>query len=152
MFITNTAFKSTLSGLLSGPGEAHWRAVELALNKPWYLVTMREIDAMHEDEEFVILRTVLASNVADVEHLAQKKSDGLPRFDSVQIITPDRINGTGTWKMEPLSAVWVAEEPAAPGSVVEICETQTGLKYVTSFCAASLNELENHTLRYRFSS
>jgi hypothetical protein len=151
MFITNTAFKHPMSSLfLTDPGEKYWMAVELALHKPWFVVAVCENESTDKGDELCRMKTVLVDNVSDVQNLAEQDADAAPQLESAQIVTPGHINGTGAWKMELLSAVWVADEPAAPGRIVEICETATGAKYVTSSCTTPLCELENLTLRYRF--
>lgn len=153
MFITKAAFKfRTANPFLNDLGDEAWRGVELALQSPWFVVTLRQFESIDgEEEQFQRLRTVLVSNVADVQKLAeQAKAVSLMQFESAQIVTPGWLNDTGTWKMELVSAVWVADETAAPGKSVDICETSSGARYVTPMCATEIDELENVRLRYRF--
>lgn len=149
MFITNDAFRSPISNLLGDPSEQYWVAAELALRHPWFLVTLRHTEAL-DDEDAVITRTMLLSNVKDVERLAHPETDGPMQFESVFVITPGHLNGTEEWKMEPLNAVWVAEEPSATSQVVEIYETKGGVKYARSMLETPIEELLNETLRFRF--
>lgn len=150
MFLTYTPWKSKFHHLLSAPDQQYWSGVELALKKPWFLMTLSQTELVEGGEGIVFRRDIIVANVADVERLAQQEGDRLQKLVSAMIVIPNWINGTETWTMEPLAAVWVADEPAAPGAPVEICETQSGAKYVTTFGACDLEELTNHTLRYRF--
>jgi hypothetical protein len=149
MFITTKNFRSDKFNSLIKPDEQQWRAVELALNKPWFLATICENLSTDEEEAMLCRRTVLFTNVADVEQLAQQR-DGLLQVEDVYIVTPERLNGSEKWKMEPLASVWVAEETQAPGQLVEIAETKAGLKYVITLSSTPIDELKNLTLRCRF--
>jgi hypothetical protein len=150
MFITNTALRSQIPNPFSSPEEQYWLAVELALHNSFFLVTIREMESIRGVNVPLRLNTMLVANVIDIERLAQQNADSLLQFVSAMIMTPARINGTGTWKMEPLTAVWVADEPEVTGAKVEICETNSGAKYITSISNASLDKLINQHLRYRF--
>lgn len=150
MFLTYTPWKSKVHSLLCGPTQQYWLGVELALKKPWFLMTVSQTELTEGGEDIVFRRDIMVSSLAEVERLAQQEGDRLQKLESAMIVIPNWINGTGTWTMEPLAAVWVADEPDAPGAPVEICETQSGSKFVTTFGACSLDKLTNQTLRYRF--
>ena len=146
MFATNSAFKSPYFAFLNTPDEEHWTSVELLTNSVWFLTTI-----CHTDEHGSFLRrTVLLTDVADVERLAQQAPDIDPKFESVLIIMPSWLNGSDTWQMDPLAAVWTT--PAPPGHIkdVEIYETRSGLKYGTSRHSTLADEHKKQTLRYRF--
>lgn len=150
MFLTYTPWKSKIHNLLCAPDQQYWSGVELALQKPWFLMTVSQTELGKDEEDVVFRRNILVATVAEVERLAQQGDVRHQKLESAMIVIPNWINGTDTWTMEPLAAVWVAVEPDAPGAPVEICETQSGAKYVTTFGACSLEELTNQTLRYRF--
>lgn len=150
MFLTYTPWKSKFHSALCGPTQQYWLGVELALKKPWFLMTVSQIQLVEGGEDIVFRRDIMVSSVAEVERLAQQEGDRLQKLESAMILIPNWINGKESWTMEPLAAVWVADEPDAPGAPVEICETQSGAKFVTTFGACDLEELTNHTLRYRF--
>jgi hypothetical protein len=124
--------------------------VELALKKPWFLMTISQTELVEDGEEVVFRRDIMVANVVEIEQLAKQEGDRLLKLESAMVVIPHWINGISSWKVEPLAAVWVADEPDAPGAPVEICETQSGAKYVTTFGACSLEKLTNQTLRYRF--
>lgn len=151
MFITNNAFRSPVSSLLRDPAAYYWEAAELALCHAWFLVTFLHTESVGGEDAFAVTRTMLLFNVEDVEGIAQQETSGSLQFESVQVITPGHLNGTGGWKMEPLDAVWTAEEPSVVGQVVEIYETKAGVKYAVSMLGTPVDELRNVTLRLRFS-
>lgn len=150
MFFTYTDWKSKIHDFLCPPNQQYWLSVELALKTPWFLMTVNQTEVVEGREVVVHKRNIMVGNVADLERLAQQDGNRLLKFESAMIMIPDWINGTGTWTMEPLAAVWVADEPEAPGEIVEICETQSGEKFVTTFGACPMDKLTNQTLRYRF--
>ena len=150
MFITDNAFKSPISGLFGECEEQYWLAAEVALQHPWFLVTFRQKEPIDDVDAIEIKRTMLLADVADVECLAQQEAGGLQQFESAQVVTPGHLNGTDGWKMDPLAAVWTAEEPAEPGQAVEILETRAGVKYARSMLETPIGELRNQTLRCRF--
>lgn len=149
MFITNNAFRSPISDLLADPSETYWQATELALHHPWFLVTFRQLD-LSDHEPFEIGRTVLLSNVGEMEQLINQDSGGRLVFDSIQVITPGHINGSDQWKMEPLHAAWSAQEPNVEGQTLEVYETIAGVRYVNSILGTSIDDLQMETLIARF--
>ncbi|WP_296699197.1 hypothetical protein [Rhodoferax sp.] len=150
MFITNNASRSPVSNLLGDPAAHYWGAAELALCRPWFLVTFLHTESIDGEDAFSRTRTMLLSNVEDVESMAQQETGGSLQFESVQVITPGHLNGTGGWKMEPLDSVWTAEEPSVAGQVVEIYETKAGVKYAVSMLGTPVDELRKETLWLRF--
>ncbi len=151
MFFTYKNWKSAIHDRFCAPNQYCWSGVELALKKPWFVMTINQSELAKDGEEVVHRRDIIVANVAEIEQLAQQEGDRLRKIDSAMIVIPNWINGMGAWTMEPLAAVWEADEPDAPGAPVEICETQSGTKIVTTFGACNFEELINHKLRYRFS-
>ena len=150
MFLTNTSGKSKFHNLLCTPDQQYWLSVELALKKPWFLITVRQTELIEGGEEIVYRRDFMVANAADIEQIAKHQSDRIQKLESALIFIPNWINGMGTWSVEQLSAIWVADEPEASGAPVEICETQSGANYVTTFGACAIEKLTNKTLLYRF--
>lgn len=146
MFATNSAFRSPYFAFLDTPDEKHWTNVELLTNGVWFIATICHKDKRHGS---FLRRIVLLTNSRDVERLAQQAPDIDPKFESVLIITPSWLNGTDTWQMDSLAAVWTKPAPAGYLKEVEIYETRSGLKYGQRH-SNSINEHENPTLRYRF--
>ncbi|MDP2451815.1 hypothetical protein [Polaromonas sp.] len=93
---------------------------------------------------------MLISKIADVEELAQMEATtNQLQLDSVMIVTPGHVNGTNRWKMEPLRAVWRAEEPSAPAQV-DVYETAGGVMYVDSVLDIPSKQLRKKILRCTF--
>jgi len=155
MFITDLAFKSSLPAFME-PSTEKWRAVELMMYTPWFLMTTRTKEGIGKKDLFHMRRTILVAEIADVEHQVQQISNGQSIVESVLVITPSWINGTTTWQMEPLAAVWVAkkplqiEEPSEIERSVDVYETQAGKMYAMCYQETPVEMLENLTLRCRF--
>lgn len=90
----------------------------------------------------------MLSSVDDLEVFVQMEADALLKLESVLIITPGHVNGSDTWKMETLKSVWTAEEPSAPGQLVDIFETLAGVTYARSMLETPVESLHNKTLRF----
>ena len=152
MFITNNAFRSPISSLLGNLDAQYWTAAELALCRPWFLVKFRYTQETDDTDTFEMTRTMLLSNLTDVELWALQEQGGSMQLESVLLVSPGHLNGTDDWKMEPLSAIWTAEEPSTGGQIVDIYETRAGVKYVHSMLETQIEELRNETLRFRFTA
>ena len=150
MFITNSAFRYPIPRNLISKDEQYWLSIGLVMERPWFVVMIHQIRSFTEKDSNVSLSTVMVSNVCDIESLAQQDVKLMPRFESAQIVTPGKLNGTGAWKMDQLKAVWVADDPLNPGVSVEICETLSGEKYVIPVCSRPIEQLINQKLRYQF--
>lgn len=147
MFVTYTEHKSPFNPF--GDGLTHWKVAELALQRPWFLVSISQPDSI-DDSSFRVSRTMLVSDIADVEGLAQMEDTSQLQLDSVFIITPGHFNGTSQWKMEALRAVWRAEEPSALEQLAEIYETAAGVTYVDSMLATPVKRLRKMVLHRTF--
>src|SRR5674476_169082 len=93
MFVTHQAHKSPLSGLFGDSSLSHWSAVELALQRPWFLVSFREFESNSSDA-FSCGRTMMINSVEALEQLIHGSDDELFELDSVHIVTPGHVNGT----------------------------------------------------------
>ena len=150
MFVTDAHYLSPLSTLQCNPGQQSWLIGELAMHRPWFLVTLLESDP--SDADCLISRTFFTSSVQQVETWARQGSTEQLQFDSALIVTPDRQNGTSTWQMEPLDSLWLADEPMDPDYPVEVCQTKSGARYVTSLTGTPVEKLTNYRLRHQFGS
>jgi hypothetical protein len=151
MFITHIGFKYPIPAHFISKHEQYWLSVGLVQETAWFLVRIHQMESIGGNEKFESLKTVMVANVCDIERLAQQNVNLMPRFESAQIVTPGRLNGTGTWKMDPLKAVWTGDDPANPDHEVEICETLSGEMYMVSVCSSPVGKLLNKKLRYQFS-
>lgn len=144
MFITNEAHRSKFSALFGETKQAHWAAVELALNHPWFLVNFKQFEddpIADSEDNFSISRTMLVDCISSVEQLIQSNSSELFKFESVQIVTPGHMNGTCEWKMETLDLVRTAHHPDYDGHSVDMYVTTEGHKYTHCMLGLPVDEL-----------
>ncbi len=150
MFITDKRYLSPVSALQCSPGQQSWILGELAMHRPWFLVTLLQSDP--DNADCVMRRNFFTSSVEQLETWAKQETTGKLQFDSALIVTPNTTNGTNTWQMEPLASIWSADEPGdTPGYPVDVCQTQAGVRYVTSFSGTPPEQLTNYKLRHQFS-
>lgn len=148
MFNTKEDFRSPLSALMSVEGDTSWLAAELALDVPWFMVVFLQPEPVGHDA-LIRNRTMMFAHLQDVESLLALHAKGQVKVVSVLVVTPGRINGSERWKMEPLKAVWMAQEPSVSGPHTgEIYETDEGVKY-TRYGTPS-EKLKNPVLRFRW--
>ncbi len=152
MFITHSSFKYPIPECFISKHEHYWLSVGLVRENVWFVVRIYQMELLSDGKNSESLKTVMVTNVADIERLAQQNVNLMPRFESAQIVTPGRMNGTGTWKMDQLKAVWTADDPANPDQRAEICETMSGAKYVVSICSTPIEKLIIQKLRCQFPS
>ena len=150
MFLTNKAYQSRLSDYLPDPGGTYWVAAQVVHNQPWFVVKIVHIDRSDEEGETRTHRTMLFSNIADVEDIMRYGAAEQLVIDAVLIVTPSYVNGTNSWKMDRLSAVWVAKEPLASTQVAQIYETSEGVSYAVSSLETPVEALLDKTLRMTF--
>lgn len=139
MFITNDAHRSESHSLFGAPGEAYWRAAEIALFKPWYLVSIlqREMpDSKVDDaeDEYEATRSILVADIRDLLPLLARGNVDRTTLESVHVVTPAYLNGSGGWQMDRLVAIWRAQDTVDGEPVdlnVEILETVGGKLYPT---------------------
>ncbi len=149
MFTTYNGWRSKMHDCFCAPNQQFWSGVELGLKKPWFVITVCHTESSVGTKGVEYLRDIMVSNVSDIEIFAQKDVASSQRLVSAMIVIPNSAGEAGAWSMEPLAAIWTADELVAPGVSVDICETQSGSKIVATFGASSMAELTNLTLRYR---
>jgi len=68
-------------------------------------------------------------------------------------VTPGHVNGSDSWQMDQLRAVWQGREMVDEHEMpMDIFETMSGKKYPASFCNLSVDELAGDTLKFQFSN
>jgi hypothetical protein len=96
MFTTHRHAEIPLAPVFWGAYQL-WRFVELEQHRPWFCVTL------NIGKGRANWRTMyLIASEAELE----KMLESIPanaKVEDVQVITPARLNGTGTWQMEPLA-------------------------------------------------
>ena len=149
MFATYDSHRSPVADFFAAPEQSLWTTVELVLNQTWFMVTFKK---HHGDDAceatFDACKTVLHSDIHQVEHYVQSQNAGLIDLIEVLAITPSGINESDQWKMEALKAVWNAYEPTAPSVQAPILEMANGQKYRISGLGTKIDSLVNHSLRF----
>jgi len=149
MFCTKDSDKSPLSVLSTTPGETYWLTAQLVLNAPWFMVVARQAHPIGHEEALMHRSSMMFSRIEDVERMIAAHAQGHLQIDSLLVVTPGNVNGTQSWKMEPLKTVWMAQEPSVEGPHTgEIYETDEGVKYHRY--GQPSQELNNHILRFRW--
>lgn len=97
MFLTLDHAEIPVGALLKG-GHT-WRYVEYLAAFPYFHVT-----ALDVDDDRTRPTTLLVYTVHDLLDLAAAESQGW-RIQSVQLVSPGRMNGTGEWQMEKLREI-----------------------------------------------
>lgn len=149
MFITRDAFRSPMAALFCEPGDTGWKAAELALQHTWFLVYFEQLDTSEEDG-FACGRTMLFTDFRSVEQLINMGPEDGINLKSVHILTPGHVNGTDSWKMDRLSAVWLGKEPTSEYIPMDVFETISGEKYSASFAGLTADELQIESLKFNF--
>jgi len=152
MFITNEAHRSKFSSLLGGPQQSHWMAIELGLSRPWFIVSVEEMEAgsSAESEEYLSFkRTMLVDSIASVEQLIRSDTNGLVKFEYVQICTPGYMNGTNGWRVEILDSVHEAHHPDFGGHAIDLFVTSEGHKYTHCMTELPIAELLPGEIRFK---
>lgn len=150
MFVTNNAYKSRVPDYLSGADETYWSAAGLSQNLPWFVVKIYIADPLDETGCLGTQRTMLMSNIEEVESLSLLADGKSMAIDSVFIVTPSYLNGTDNWKMDRLAALWVGQEPLVPTQTAKVFETAEGRCFSLSSLNTEPEKLLNKALRLSF--
>ena len=149
MFITNDAHKSKLSGLMAGSHETYWNAVELSLNIPWFFVELNQTESGNDSESIEFGRTLLLTNIEDVENLLKLQKSALFVVEAVHVVTPKYINGTEGWRMDQLESIWIGKEPNEPSLMVDVFQVRGGVRYARSYSDTPADGLIDPVLRFQ---
>lgn len=149
MFITNKAHRAALLGLFAGEGDAYWRVVEKVLLKPWYLVTLRQSDgekssALGSEVGFEFTRSIFISEMRDLMSLLELANSAAysQTLESVMVVTPGHMNGSGDWQMDRVTAIWQTTNTEEQDELKRgplVLETTKGKHYATS----SIEDIDN---------
>jgi hypothetical protein len=130
------------------PGETYWTAAEVALNQIWFLLQAVVTDS-RETDKATIGRTLLLEEFKQVEELLKTCNPAEFKIQSLHIVTPFYINGTGDWKMEQLSCVWSAQNLEEKWRDLFVFETKSGNRYCDSPMRKSMQELKISGMRLK---
>ena len=134
MFVTVDEAKMNLPSSLVEQGQHYWTSVQMRLQNAWFLVVY---EVACEDEEDRMRATVFVTSSHDVVQISR-----IFAVKQVSLVTPGWMNKSGGWKMESLSEMWLASEPAAKGGgSATLCVTASGIQRVISFLETPAEEL-----------
>jgi hypothetical protein len=142
MFRTVPQAEVSIPRLFSLNGERAWSVVFKPICLPWFYMTYL-ID--HRDDD--TSQTVLVSSTEQL--LAFPLEDGDFSVLEIQLVSPGWINGTGRWKMEPLTEIWRAREKES-GQLADIFVLQNRSRYAVTALGPVESELDNPRLVARF--
>lgn len=158
MFITEPENRYRLLDTSSNDGISYWRAVQLALDRPWYLISLLPVDELPEEgelEENTLegTRTVLVGDPLEVVELQMNSKESGLWIVSVDAVIPGYLNATGRWSIERVMSLWTGIKqhkkpevrarfhviktssgrlyPASPTD--EVCETTSHLELLAEF-------------------
>lgn len=149
MFITREDYKSPASTIFPDSRGHVWSAAELALQQSWFLAQLEEYE--EDADESGSVRTVLLFDFRSVELFLHSAQDNRVRLKSLHIVTPGHINGSNSWQMDQLRAVWQGREIVDNLEIpTNIFETVSGKRFPATFCGVSVEELAGDTLKFQF--
>ncbi|AOE88130.1 hypothetical protein [Pseudomonas sp. TCU-HL1] len=105
MFLTHQHSKIDQYELF-GDDPTAWSCVEHNIHRPWFYVGTTELA-----EDFDLHPMLMLSNERLLQSLVADQVHGL-RMDSVLLVTPDHLNQSGRWLMEPLESIERIESAA----------------------------------------
>lgn len=149
MFLTNPSFRSKIHDVLGDVDYTYWKAAELMLNQPWFVVELIQTESETYAKPVHIDRTMLLINIEDVENFLNEQNADPLLVEAVHVVTPKHINGSTTWRMDQLEAVWTGEEPKYPGRKVDVLYIKGGSRYAVSDPFTQVDSLINLVLRFR---
>ena len=150
MFLTNNAFRSRLSDFSADADVTYWSAVQVVLNQPLFIAKVIYTDGSDEEGETRSSRNMLFTNIRDIEAIKLHEGKAGVTLDTVFVVTPAQVNGTGQLKMERLSAHWIAHEPLHPTLTASIYETYDGNRYGLSSLGTPVHDLRDQALQLAF--
>lgn len=106
MFITHRLAEIEYDPALRGADQQGWSYLEKRKREPWFHVTTRRPNELDAGPEEILIdsSTTLKAFLETFDHSYQ--------LASIRVVTPGLTNGTGDWKMEPLT---------------ELCESSDGV-------------------------
>lgn len=134
MFVCHKSFEFPVPPFLRSPGSGYYRAVELSLQMPWFIITF-----LVQEDESSFVRSVCCSwendliDLIDAQALAHAGETSPPArhaLVSLQQVVP-HAHGTG-WTVRDIRSVWAANEVPSNEPVV-IVEDVGGIQFYCTF-------------------
>lgn len=135
MFLTHSSNAHPMSKWITSSEISYWSAIELAMSVPWFMVQLRKRSTQKETSD------MLLAGVQDLLKLMETQASEECEVTSVSLVSPAHMNGGTGWKLEPLAALWSAEEPDAEGQTADVFELASGACYARSALGTPLDSL-----------
>jgi len=119
MFVTSPQFEQPMPLGLVPPGSRFWRALELSLNVPWFIVALRQ----HLGDA-PVLRNIFLSTDADLR--AFLESDLAASVVSLGALVPPNYGHKRQWKLQGIRRVWERDPARAPRHEPLVIESKEG--------------------------
>lgn len=100
MFQTASYSRHPVMSVLAGDEMHVWSQVSLILNRAWFYSTYE----VHTPDSSMI-DTILLSSINQVIELLQKNGSEIT-VRQLMLVSPNYLNHTKSWQMEPLSEIW----------------------------------------------
>jgi hypothetical protein len=103
MFLSLPQYEFQMPEGLAAPGSRYWRAVEMTLHMPWFLLTVEHVDA--EDKEVRMSYTLCLAWDTDL-------TDAIRAIDASRVrglvaMMPAWASPTGQWSSRQITEVWL---------------------------------------------
>lgn len=104
MFLSLPQYEFPMPEGLGAPGSRHWRAVEMTLHMPWFLLTVEHV--AEEDEEVRLSYTLCIAWETDL-------ADAIKTLDTTRVLglvamMPAWASPTGQWSSRQITEVWLS--------------------------------------------
>ena len=141
MFGAPRQFAHHVPAGIAPPGYSYWRAVELTLPAPWYIVGFKE----QADDDWVY-RDLLVAWTSDL--LAVTPSNERTVTVSVQLMRPGREPAEAPWTPVRISKIWKATEGTKGGRSVAVFEDAAGQRFCDSMDRVEMDSLTGFQLAW----
>lgn len=102
MFVSRPQYERALPAGLEHPAARQWRIVELALNAPWFLLSLEVVD--DEEPTLSVLQTLCIASDQDL--LGLLRGVDLARVRGIVCMLPAWHSSTGQWCSRDVREVW----------------------------------------------
>jgi len=124
MFISLPHSEEFVPPTLLPQGGKAWRALELAITLPWFILTVRESWIDPKGKRMNQCRTLMLCWDSDLSEMIQNSP--ADRFVALQCIVPGHVTEDGKWRLRSVHAVWEVQVPDADGGPAMVLEDAEG--------------------------
>lgn len=128
MFVTYSKAEVPIGVLAGHPEVHHWRYAELSFSCLWFYISIGYVRSNQLGRS-----TLLLSGLGEFEQLLSDRSPDL-WLEEVMIVSPSEVNGTGSWRLDPLMTLEEANEEST-GQLIYIYRLVDGSFYIEGECS-----------------